>query len=84
MKYKIGQTLINKQTGGRFAIIGIHDVKVGVGKYNTVYELSTSTGAISRWNAEYMVKFDIETNNVGEMDYLYGVDYKPAETEEEE
>lgn len=83
MEYKIGQTLINKQTGSRFAIIGIHDVKVGVDKYNTVYELSTSTGAISRWNASYMVKFDIDTKNIGHMDYLYGVDYKPAAGEEE-
>jgi hypothetical protein len=61
MKYKCGQTLINKQTGNRFAIIGIHDVKVGVGKYNTVYELASTTGAKSRWNAEYMRRFDIES-----------------------
>ena len=57
MKYKVGQTLISRTSGNRFAIIGIHEVRQNADQYTKVYELSSSGGAISRWNEIYMHKF---------------------------
>lgn len=60
MKYKVGQTLISRTSGNRFAIIGIHEVRQNANQYATVYELSSSSGAISRWSEMYMHKFRID------------------------